>query len=157
VDIPGIAPVWFAALVLNDRGEARVATAGAARAFFGGTQNDISLWDPRSGARLGRLHGHRDLLNGLAPLPGGLLVSAARDGTVRVWDVWAGEEICLLHDGRETPSIAVKEGRIAIAAGNTVTLVDTRDFDRFIAANRPNYLAPLESPAIGGNAMGSPR
>ncbi|MEZ6060017.1 MAG: hypothetical protein R3C19_06620 [Planctomycetaceae bacterium] len=49
----------------------------------------------RTGAELLRLFGHRDWIEDLAFSPDGRsLVSASRDGTIKVWQVSTGEFLC---------------------------------------------------------------
>ena len=61
---------------------------------------ELRLWDLESGAELMQLHGHTGRLSGLAFLPGNQqAVSAADDGTVRLWDLNAASQIAEFDAG----------------------------------------------------------
>ena len=61
----------------------------------GGEDRRIRLWDLGTGRELARWEGHEAEVTALAFSPdGALLVSGARDGTVRVWDLpWIRGEL----------------------------------------------------------------
>ncbi|MCK4659939.1 MAG: hypothetical protein KAV82_10500, partial [Phycisphaerae bacterium] len=120
---------WRVALVKAENGDLLLATAG--------NRKDVRLWDGGSGELVARLAGHRDSIFGCFALNDRMLVTASRDGTVRVWDVWQREEVCVLYSRQGvTPSISVCNGRIAIADNNTVTIADTRRIQSYLDGNR---------------------
>jgi WD40 repeat protein len=58
----------------------------------------IRLWDANTGERLHHLEGHTNFVEGLAfTSDGTALVSAARDGTLRFWNLVTGEELAVLE------------------------------------------------------------
>jgi WD40 repeat protein len=119
---------WCVALLRGRQDEVLVAIAGKA--------NDIRLWDVESRRVVATLCGHRDSVFYCQALTDRLLVSASRDGTVRIWDAWEREELCILHAGMgKEPAIAVRDGRIAICDENRLAVVDVHDLDRFIEGN----------------------
>jgi WD40 repeat protein len=46
----------------------------------------LAVWDAQTGERIRTLRGHKEAIHGFAYLPGGTLLSWARDGTLRLWD-----------------------------------------------------------------------
>ncbi|KAG6820470.1 hypothetical protein H0H93_016765 [Arthromyces matolae] len=57
----------------------------------------IKFWDPRTGTVLSTLHQHKNTVQALAWSPNGNMVaSASRDQTVRVFDIRAMKEYCVL-------------------------------------------------------------
>lgn len=64
---------------------------------FNSADNEISLWDTRSGRLINTFKGHLDIVMSFAFSPvGPYLVSAAADGSVRLWDINSGGCICVL-------------------------------------------------------------
>jgi Prp8 binding protein len=60
----------------------------AQRIFTGGIDNDIKVWDIRTGKILYKLEGHADSVTGMELSPDGAhLLSNGMDNTVRIWDV----------------------------------------------------------------------
>jgi WD40 repeat protein len=86
----------------------------------------ILLWDVASGTRRATLRGHTSLVWSLAFSPDGkLLLSGAKDGTVRFWDAISGEargafdwQIGTIHQVAFAP-----DGMTAAVAGHTGTVV----------------------------------
>jgi len=54
-------------------------------------EETIVLWDVEKGRQVKQMRGHCNAIYALAFLPNGQLVSGSGDGTVRVWDVRAGQ------------------------------------------------------------------
>ncbi len=52
----------------------------------GGRDNTVGLWDPQTGRLVSRLSGHTDWVLGVAFSREGLLASASRDRSIRLWD-----------------------------------------------------------------------
>ena len=52
----------------------------------GGRDNTVCLWDPQTGNLVRRLSRHTDWVLGVAFSPDGLLASASRDRTIRLWN-----------------------------------------------------------------------
>ena len=78
----------------NGRG---VAFAPGGRVAAGGVGHVIKLWEPATGAELGELSGHTSDVNAVAFNDDGTrLVSGARDGSVRIWNVPQKKEIVAL-------------------------------------------------------------
>lgn len=120
---------WCVAFVESSKGEMLLATTG--------TSSAVSLWNPVSGASVGRLRGHRDSIFYCYALDERLLVTSSKDGTVRVWDTVEKEEVCVLHESRDQlPRIAVGNGRIAIIDGTTMEISDLRSLQDYLDSNR---------------------
>jgi WD40 repeat protein len=78
-----------ARLILQQAGQFIQALAFSADGtkLAGGCDADVVVWDTTTGERLLRCKGHAGLINEIAHAPdGAFLVSAGKDGTVRVWD-----------------------------------------------------------------------
>jgi WD40 repeat protein len=92
----------------------------------GAVRRDIHFWDARSGTMRGTLTGHTDEVRGLARTPdGATLLSASKDGTVRVWDIASGAERTVLDWGVGILNcIAVSpDSKTAAAGGHSGTVV----------------------------------
>ncbi len=119
-------PHWFTGVFVRPDGGLTVAATGARRF--------VTLWDAATRQRLGELHGHDDLLFEAVDLDERLLVTAARDGTVRVWDVLRQEEVCLLHQGVE-PEVCVAAGRLVVLDENRLTALARDEIDALLATH----------------------
>ncbi len=85
----------------------------------------IRLWDVQRGAETARLEGHSDVVNALAVLPDGRLVSTSTNKSIRLWDVNSGAETARLegHGGKVEALALLPEGRLASASrDNTIRL-----------------------------------
>jgi WD40 repeat protein len=83
-------------------------------AALGLTSGDVAIWDYAAGIELRRFRGHTQPVRAVAFVSGGQrLVTAADDGTLRLWNVSSGEQLV----GRSTPQLDTKaqEERIAQA------------------------------------------
>jgi WD40 repeat protein len=64
------------------------------------------VWDAKTLERLGELRGHADVLQDIAFLPGGKVVTASFDGTAKIWDLESRRELATLR-GHAGPVMAV--------------------------------------------------
>jgi eukaryotic-like serine/threonine-protein kinase len=81
--------------------------------FSGHFDTTLRLWDLESGGELRRFTGHRQMVGGLACLPGGWVASASHDQTLRLWDPASGAELGAGqgHAGPVTAVAASPDGR----------------------------------------------
>ncbi|MDR3301898.1 MAG: caspase family protein [Spirochaetaceae bacterium] len=81
-------------------------------------QNDVHIWDVGSGKKLLTLKGHGVRVNAVFFSPDGrLIVSGARDRSVKVWDAESGKELRSVED--------ISNSKIAITpAGNEIACAD---------------------------------
>ncbi len=122
--------VWSVDFVRDRSDRLLIATAGRLR--------EVKLWDAGSGAYLNSLVGHGDAVRRCLAVGPNRLVTSSDDLTVRLWDVSAGEELCVLARAEAVmPRIAVADGRIAIGGERLVRVLDLGDADRAIRANAP--------------------
>jgi WD40 repeat protein len=96
-----------------------------------GSENELRLWDRRSGQELRRLRGHtKPVLRVVFSRDGKQALSGSMDGTVRQWDLAAGREVRALSGLGEVRGIAwLREGRTALAGNKEgiVSLLDLAD------------------------------
>jgi tRNA A-37 threonylcarbamoyl transferase component Bud32/sugar lactone lactonase YvrE len=107
--------------IANPKGGTRsVAYSPDGRQIAAGGGNIIDTWDVERGERRARFEGHSIEINGLAFSPDGRrLISAAGDGTLRVWDAATGRPIQVLFaDKYGNTSLALSpDGRRIASAG----------------------------------------
>jgi len=89
----------------------------------GSDDRTVSLWDVRTGGRLGAsLTGHTDTVRSLAWSRTGLLASGAEDGTVRLWDTHADAPAAgpplRYTDDRPVTSLSASPDGDEVAAAN---------------------------------------
>jgi predicted Zn finger-like uncharacterized protein len=107
---------------------------GGSLAVSGGWDEDVSLWDLRSGQPAAVLEGHRDWINSvcfnmddsriLSASGGAPRADGVADNTLRMWDTASGKCIDIL-DSRPTPINAVcasDETNIAVSGGRDAVL-----------------------------------
>jgi WD40 repeat protein len=142
VALPQVSP-WVTAI-----------SADGACLAAGGWPREIELWDLTQRQHLRTLRGHRGLIIGLEFMPGepGVLVSAATDGTVRLWDTQTGLSLATLDafEGWEALSLSFSPDgrRMASSGSNGEAMVwDLRYFDRHIAGNAEYQLRALGADA----------
>jgi WD40 repeat protein len=112
---------WPEAVVLAQHGR---------RAFSGGKDRTVRLWDVETGLELRRFDGHEDAVADVAVTADGrLAASASLDRTVRLWDVETGRELRQLkgHE-RKVRAVALSpDGRLVLSGSeeNELRLWDT--------------------------------
>jgi WD40 repeat protein len=75
--------------------------ASGSRGDLAATTGELLVWDPRTGATLSSLKGHRGGVNWVAFSPdGSRLASASTDKTVKVWDMRTGAVLVTLKGDR---------------------------------------------------------
>jgi WD40 repeat protein len=77
------------------------AIPGSGLIVSAGYDNELKIWDPRTGELINLLVGHTDTVEICEPTPdGSRLVSLSRDQTVRIWDLATGANLHTLpgHD-----------------------------------------------------------
>jgi WD40 repeat protein len=80
----------------------------AAAPWSGGTNDDIVVWNTRTGERLPPLAGHKGHVAALAFLRDGRLVSGGLDATVRLWNVPEAKLLrTIRHSGERVDTLAV--------------------------------------------------
>jgi WD40 repeat protein len=88
--------------------------------------SEIRILEMASGRELLRLRGHNNQIGGMAFSPDGLrLVSAGKDGTVKVWAAATGREILTLLHGRGDPLTGVSispDGWQIVSVGRSGTI-----------------------------------
>ena len=87
------------------------------RAFTGGLDGSVRVFDTGSRETLVTLTGHEGAVNSVAALGAGGVVSAGRDRTVRIWDLEAGRLRRTLegHDENVTSVDASPDGRLVVS------------------------------------------
>ncbi|MDQ4096343.1 MAG: WD40 repeat domain-containing protein, partial [Actinomycetota bacterium] len=80
----------------------------------------VTLWDAKSRSRIGSLAGHTDDVRGIAfsPDDGNRLASAGADGTIRIWDVRAGQTVVTLEQGAAVNALAFLPDGSGVVAGS---------------------------------------
>jgi WD40 repeat protein/two-component sensor histidine kinase len=128
--------------------------ATAAGAWSGlGFDSDVTLWRTHFDRPVRRLHGHAASVCALAFVPGvDLLASAARDGTIKLWDV--RHETCLrtLTNQVSVQTLAFMPRARALVAGRadgTVELLETNALG--LLRQWPAHDQPVQSLAVSGD------
>jgi RNA polymerase sigma factor (sigma-70 family) len=87
---------------------------------YGNSDESIQLFDFASSRELLRIKGHRGSVYAVAFLPGGRLVSAALDDTIRVWDTASGKELRRLETGHKglRRLVVAADGKIMASGGD---------------------------------------
>ena len=102
-------------LVLSDEGH-----FWASRGRF-----EFALWSLKTFKPVRTFERHRDYVNAVQPLPGGLVLSASGDCTLRLWDVQTAE--CLQEVSAGSPrriALCPSGRRVAIAGASGIELFD---------------------------------
>jgi WD40 repeat protein len=96
---------------------------------------DISVWEVRTGARVATLAGHEGDVMSLA-VDGGLLISASRDNTVRIWSLstWAAMACIdlsgdVLEQCIDKLMLAVSGTKLVCAMNSNIYLADVEGED----------------------------
>ena len=102
------------------------------RFITGGDDRAVRVWDASGHHLLRELGGHTETIRtvNLVPTDGKLIVSAARDGTIRLWDLETGAEVRRFvgHVGQVWCAEVSPDGRLLLSSGadKTVRLWDAR-------------------------------
>jgi WD40 repeat protein len=91
----------------------------------GGDDQNIRLWDPKTGRTVRTLKGHAGSVSSVTFRPDGvILVSANADGTIGLWDPTSGNELKSLsgHDGRVWAVAYNNDGTLLASAGRDTTV-----------------------------------
>ncbi len=103
---------------------------GGARLASGGWDT-VTFWNPRTGSRLGALHGFGRYVSGIAFSPDGKLLAVATDwGTLQIWDLRHRKRLYAVALDGAYPALAFSPNGRLVAAGvygtGTVWLIDVR-------------------------------
>jgi WD40 repeat protein len=99
--------------IAYNRAGTRIATAGR--------DSNASLFDARTGARLGSFKGHADWVNNLAFSPNGrLLATGSTDRTVRVWNVQTFRAVATIENQSfvGSPVVFTSDGRFLLTVND---------------------------------------
>ncbi|HLJ96739.1 MAG TPA: protein kinase [Gemmataceae bacterium] len=113
----------------------------------------IEILDSRTGLKIHPLHGHSELILGIAFSPDlafARLASASRDSTVRIWDVRTGEEIVdpLVHTDFATSVAFSGDGRL-LASGSADRIVRVWDANTWkLRGELPDSTGAVQSVAF---------
>jgi len=104
-----------AAVALSKDGHTAATAAGIANPMR--YVIELKLWDWPKAAPVADLSGHGNVVTSLLFLPDGYLVTASRDGTVRVWDIAKKAVIKTINCGSPVSSLALAPDGKTLAAG----------------------------------------
>ncbi|KAF7376779.1 WD40 repeat-like protein [Mycena sanguinolenta] len=95
-------------------------TANSTRIVSGSGDKTMRIWDATTGAELGRMDGHTNLVSSVAFSPDGArIVSGSHDKTVRTWDAMTGAELGRMEGHNQAVySVAFSPDSTRIASGS---------------------------------------
>jgi len=116
---------------------------------------NIQLWDARAGQQKAELKGHEDEVTGVRFLGDRLLVSAARDATVRLWSIPAGETLGSLTTGSPLNAVEVVPANSDVLQTDSGEAPDLTAW-RIVTAGDDAVVRVWQFPAIGSPEAEAP-
>jgi WD40 repeat protein len=128
--------------------------ATAAGAWSGlGFDTDVTLWETHFDRPVRRLHGHSASVGAVAFVPGvDLLASAARDGTIKLWNARTGACLRTLTNSVAVQTLAFMPGARELVVGRvdgTVALLETNALG--LLREWAAHNQPVQSLAVSGD------
>jgi WD40 repeat protein/tRNA A-37 threonylcarbamoyl transferase component Bud32 len=110
----------------------------------GDTGGTVGVYSTSDGRALASMTGHEGAVTAAAFLPDGVLLTAGRDGTLRLWDAKAGEALAIVAEGAR-PIVAAgpldSHHVASLDEAGAMTVLDLRRYEACLAGNREWFLA----------------
>ncbi len=103
---------------------------------------DVRLFDADDLSDRGRFLGHTKGVNAVAPGPDGTVLSASRDGSVRIWSA-EGEELAVLSEPGVRAVVAAGRDRVVTATDDRVHVWDLAGEARRVLTGHASYVYQL--------------
>lgn len=104
---------------------------------------------------------HSDQVNAVAGLPGGRVLSAGRDGSLRLWDIDNERQLARWEAGTDVTALTVSPGGRRVLFGGTDRLLHLRDVgagrDRTVLGGHEDWIWDLRFSADGKTAVSAGR